>query len=89
MSIRTAISSFLSPARASTPMARTDADDIARAVARYARLIGCNESNVTSAVSTSLRSTRDTLGAVREGKQRANQLLYRQNHNPFAPVGRA
>lgn len=68
-------------------MARPDAQDVAIAVARHCRRIGCDQSNTTAAVSWALRAPGDTLNAIRSGRQRAEQLLARQSREtpPFLP----
>lgn len=69
------------PSRA-PPLSRADAHDIAAAVVRHCRRIGCDESNTRGAVATALRAPGHTLEAIRAGKKRAEQLRYRQPQVP-------
>jgi hypothetical protein len=87
VNLRTVLTSLLPPAPRGAPMARPDAADVAAAVARHCRRIGCDQSNTTAAVSWALRAPGDTLNAVREGRKRAEQLLARQPPGtpPFLP----
>jgi hypothetical protein len=71
------------PTPPATPMARPDAECVGRVVWMYCHRIGCNESNTTAAVSWALRQGGDTLSAIRAGRQRAMQLLERQQR--FTP----
>jgi hypothetical protein len=67
-----------SPKHPIPPMARPDADWVAKAVYLYCHRLGCDQSNTTAAVSWALRAGGDTLSAIRAGRDRAAQLLERQ-----------
>lgn len=82
MSFLQKITDLLStPKQSIEPMARPDADWVAKAVYLHCHRIGCDESNTTAAVSWALRAGGDTLTAIRAGRLRAAQLLERQRRN--------
>lgn len=56
-------------------------------VGKYARAIGCNESNVTAAINWAWQ--RPVLVAVSEGMQRARKLREKQSPNNPTPPSRA
>lgn len=56
-----------------------DAHSVTLAVTRYAREIGCNSSNGVAAANYGLRTGGDTIACIRHGKDRARNLLHRQN----------
>lgn len=59
-----------------------DRDAVCAAVARFARRIGCDQSNQVAAVSWALKYGRNTMDACRVGRERACTLLNRQNQPP-------
>lgn len=58
--------------------ARLDVESVSAVVMRFALRLGCSDSNATASVAWALRTASDTLGAVRAGKLRAQQLRDRQ-----------
>lgn len=57
---------------------RTDATEVTKVVRRYAQTIGCDASNTQAAIAWALRSSAQTLQAIRDGHRRAEQLRARQ-----------
>ena len=75
-----ALTSFFAPTPSQPRPIRTDEEmtDIARGVHAHCKRIGCDESNTLAAIAWALRTPGDTFTAARAGKQRAAQLLRRQ-----------
>ena len=87
MDLMQGLTHFLAPPQLLTAKpTRPDADDIVKPVARYCRLLGCDESNTIGAIAWALREPgSNTLAAVRAGKKRADQLHFRQRP-PSPPI---
>ena len=69
------------PLLAPRPATRTDATEIDRAVRKYCADLRLNASDTAAAIACALRSGSHTLQAIREGRARAQQLLWRRNHS--------
>jgi hypothetical protein len=69
------ISTPTSPPAAAT---RSNSADVAVAVRAYAQKLGCDDSNIRAAIAWALRAPGHTLQAIREGRNRADQLRARQ-----------
>lgn len=67
---------------------RTDAPEIDRAVRKYCADLRLNASDTAAAIAWALRSGSHTLQAIREGRTRAQQLLWRRNQ-PTSPTTKA
>ena len=57
---------------------RIDAQAVGNVVCKFARDLGCNDSNSTAAVAWGIKNGFDTFSAIRAGKTRAHQLRIRE-----------
>jgi hypothetical protein len=60
---------------------RYDAAEVENAVRKYCRALRANASDTVAAINWALRTSGDTLSAIRAGRQRAAQLHDRSTHS--------